>query len=189
MKSEYKMSQPAVELNSAPEEIKNILTEQKNNFGFLPNMYATMANAPSMLKMYLNGYQLFRQEATFSPAEQEVVFLTISRENGCDYCVGAHSMIADKMSGVPADVTESIRNNAPIDDPKLQVLHDFVVIMLNKRGAPSRSEVEGFLAAGYTEQQVLELVVAIAVKTLSNYSNHLFHTEQDDVFADYRWVG
>ena len=98
-------------------------------------------------------------------------------------------MIADKMSGVPADVTESIRNNAPIDDPKLQVLHDFVVIMLNKRGAPSRAEVECFLAAGYTEQQVLELIVAIAVKTLSNYSNHLFHTELDDVFADYRWVG
>ena len=182
MKSEYKMSQSAVELDSAPGEIKTILTEQKNNFGFLPNMYATMANAPSMLK-------LFRQEATFSPVEQEVVFLTISRENGCDYCMGAHSMIADKMSGVPADVTESIRNHAPIDDPKLQVLHDFVVTMLNKRGAPSRSEVEDFLAAGYTEQQVLELIVAIAVKTLSNYSNHLFHTELDAVFADYRWVG
>lgn len=189
MKSEYKMSQPPMELSSAPEEIKTILTEQKNNFGFLPNMYATMANAPSLLKMYLNGYRLFREETTFSPVEQEVIFLTISRENGCDYCVGAHSMIADKMSGVPAHVTEAIRNHAPIDDPKLQVLHDFVAIMLNKRGAPSRSEVEGFLAAGYTEQQVLELIVAVAVKTLSNYSNHLFHTELDDVFADYRWVG
>lgn len=183
------MSQPPMELSSAPEEIKTILTEQKNNFGFLPNMYATMANAPSLLKMYLNGYRLFREETTFSPVEQEVIFLTISRENGCDYCVGAHSMIADKMSGVPAHVTEAIRNHAPIDDPKLQVLHDFVAIMLNKRGAPSRSEVEGFLAAGYTEQQVLELIVAVAVKTLSNYSNHLFHTELDDVFADYRWVG
>lgn len=189
MKSEYKMSQPPVELASATEEIKTILTEQKNNFGFLPNMYATMANAPSMLKMYLDGYRLFRQEVSFSPVEQEVIFLTISRENGCDYCVGAHSMIADKMSGVPAHVTEAIRNNAPIDDTKLQSLHDFAVIMLNKRGAPSRAEVEDFLAAGYTEQQVLELIVAIAVKTLSNYSNHLFHTELDAVFADYRWLG
>lgn len=188
MKSEYKMSQSPVELGTAPEAIKSILTEQKNNFGFLPNMYTNMANAPSLLKMYLNGYRLFREEATFSPVEQEVVFLTISRENGCDYCVGAHSMIADKMSGVPGHVTEAIRNNTAIDDAKLKALHDFVVTMLNKRGVPTRDDVENFLAAGYTEQQMLEVIVAIAVKTLSNYNNHLFHTQLDDVFADYTWV-
>jgi len=188
MKSEYKLTQLPVELASAPETVKSILQEQKNNFGFLPNMYTHMANAPALLKMYLNGYRLFREEGTFSPVEQEVIFLTISRENGCDYCVGAHSMIADKMSGVPSHVTAAIRNETIIDDPKLQVLHDFVVTMLNKRGAPSREEVKYFLSAGYSEQQILEVIVAIAVKTLSNYNNHVAHTELDEVFADYRWA-
>ncbi len=189
MKSEYKMTLPLVELATAPESVKEILAEQKNNFGFLPNMYTAMATAPALLKMYLNGYKLFRQEATFTPVEQEVIFITISRENGCDYCVGAHSMIAEKMSGVPSQITDSLRNWLPVEDKKLQALHDFVVVMLNKRGAPARMEVEDFLAAGYTEQQVLEVIVAIAVKTLSNYNNHLFHTELDEVFADYRWEG
>ncbi len=188
MKSEYKISMPPIEISGAPETVKGILEEQKNNFGFLPNMYSVMATAPSLLKMYLNGYRLFREEGTFSSVEQEVIFLTISRENGCDYCVGAHSMIADKMSGVPEEVTEAIRNNAPITDSKLQVLHDFVVTMINTRGVPSKSDVAAFLTAGYSEQQVLEVIVAIAVKTLSNYNNHLFHTELDDVFSDYAWT-
>jgi len=187
MKSEYQLTLAPVELATAPESVKSILQEQKNNFGFLPNMYTHMANAPSLLKMYLYGYRLFREEATFSPVEQEVIFLTISRENGCDYCVGAHSMIADKMSGVPAHVTEAVRAGSSIDDPRLQALHDFTMAMLDRRGAPSRVEVEAFLRAGFSEQQILEVIVAIAVKTLSNYNNHLAHTALDEVFADYRW--
>ena len=187
MKSEYKINQPPVELSTAPETVKPVLQEQKNNFGFLPNMYTHMANAPAVLKMYLQGYQLFREESSFSPVEQEVLFLTISRYHGCDYCVGAHSMIADKMSGVPGHVTDAIRDGETIDDPKLQALQDFAVAMLESRGAPSRTEVEDFLGAGFSEQQLLEVIVAIAVKTLSNYSNHLTHTELDTVFEDYRW--
>jgi uncharacterized peroxidase-related enzyme len=187
MKSEYQLTLAPVELATAPESVKSILQEQKNNFGFLPNMYTHMANAPSVLKMYLNGYRLFREESSFSSVEQEVLFLTISRENGCDYCVGAHSMIADKMSGVPAHVTEAIRTGSEIDDPRLKALHDFTVVMLDKRGAPAIDDVAAFLSAGFSERQVLEVIVAIAVKTLSNYTNHLAHTALDEVFAGYRW--
>jgi alkylhydroperoxidase family enzyme len=59
--------------------------------------------------------------------------------------------------------------------------------MVEKSGLPSRSDVETFLAAGYSERQLLEIVLAIAVKTLSNYANHLFHTPVDEVFAARRW--
>lgn len=60
--------------------------------------------------------------------------------------------------------------------------------MVAKRGLPDRSEVDAFLAAGYSERQILEIVLAIAVKTLSNYANHLFHTPVDEVFACRVWT-
>ena len=61
------------------------------------------------LETYLDGYNRFRKHSGFTAAEQEVVFLTLSRGNGCDYCMAAHSVIADQMSRVPAPVTEAIR--------------------------------------------------------------------------------
>ena len=68
--------------------------------GFIPNMYADMANSPSALETYGVGYNFFRSDSGFTPVEQEVVFLTISHENGCEYCMAAHSMVGEKMSGV-----------------------------------------------------------------------------------------
>ena len=111
----------------------------------------------------------------------------LSRENGCSYCVGAHSFIADKMSGVPKHVTDAIRDGKSIDDVKLQALANFTKILLNTRGLPTKSEVEDFIKAGYSERQILEVILAISVKTLSNYSNHLCDPVLDDVFAPRAW--
>ena len=115
------------------------------------------------------------------------LFLTISRTNGCDYCVAAHSLIADQMSKVPSAVIEAIRVGHAIPERKLAALSAFTDVLLTKRGLPSKAEVEAFLAAGYAERQILELILAIAVKTLSNYSNHLFHTALDPAFVSREW--
>ena len=113
--------------------------------------------------------------------------MVISRENGCEYCVGAHSFIADNMSGVPEHVTDAIRDGNSIDDTKLEALAVFTRTMLSTRGVPTKSDVEGFISAGYSERQVLEIILAIAVKTLSNYSNHVCQPELDDVFSNRAW--
>ena len=146
-------------------------------------MYQTMANAPAMLQTYLFGYEQFRKETEFNSCEQEVIFMVISRENGCDYCVGAHSFIADNMSGVPEHVTNAIRDGDCIDDPKLRALASFTRILLNTRGLPAKTEVESFIEAGYSERQILEIILAISVKTLSNYSNHLCQPALDIIFS------
>ncbi len=116
------------------------------------------------------------------------MLLAVSRENGCTYCVAAHSFIADKMSGVPEAVTNAIRDGQPIPDARLAALHDFTRTMVIKRGLPDKTDVSAFLAAGYSERQILEVVLAIAVKTLSNYANHLFHTPVDGMFAGRAWA-
>ncbi|MEX0960192.1 MAG: carboxymuconolactone decarboxylase family protein [Burkholderiales bacterium] len=156
--------------------------------GFIPNMYANMVNAPAVLDTYLLGYRRFREESGFSPAEQEVVFLTISFENECEYCMGAHSFIADKKSRVPAGVTDAIRAGEEIPDPKLAALAEFTRAMVRKRGLPGIEDARAFKSAGYEERHMLYIVLAISVKTLSNYSNHLFQTRLDERFASRTWT-
>jgi AhpD family alkylhydroperoxidase len=112
----YKMKLPKVDVNSADEQRKPVIEDVIEKNGRLPNMYAYMINSPGVLETYLYGYERFRKESGFTPPEQEVIFLTISYENECEYCMAAHSMIADHMSKVPAEVTDAIRDGRQIKD-------------------------------------------------------------------------
>lgn len=187
MSSESKLSLSAQSIDNAEPNAKPILDKALEQVGFIPNMYGLMVNSPALLDTYLHGYKLFKEQSDLTPAEQEIVFLVISYENNCHYCVAAHSMLADKMSNVPAEVTQAIRDGAAIPDAKLQALNVMTTKMVETRGNPSKADVNAFVAAGYSEKNVLEIVLAIAVKTLSNYSNHLFDTPVDDMFSDYTW--
>ena len=178
---------PAQTIDSTEGTAKLLLVKAKAQVGFVPNMYAGMANSPGLLETYLLGYQRFRDESGFTPVEQEVVLLTINRFHGCTYCMAAHSMIADKMSKVPADVLQALRTGEPIRDARLAALSEFTTIMVEQRGNPTTEEFEAFIAAGYSDRDVLEIVLAIAVKTISNYSNHVLHTEVDAAFQAYAW--
>lgn len=187
MTTEYRMTLPAKTLDNADDGAKAVLERAQAQVGFVPNMYAVMVNSPGLLETYLDGYQRFRKSSGFTPAEQEVVFLTISRANGCAYCMAAHSMLAEKVSHVPSQAIAAIREEKLIADPKLAALGTFTLKMFESRGLPSSADVRAFLAAGFDERHVLEIILALAVKTLSNYANHLFHTPLDDVFAGYAW--
>ncbi|MGL3662837.1 carboxymuconolactone decarboxylase family protein [Pseudomonas aeruginosa] len=187
MLSEYQLNLPDLDLATTDERGQAVLQKAKAQVGFIPNMYARMVNSPGLLETYLDGYAAFRNESGFTPAEQELVFLVISRENGCEYCVSAHSVLADKQSGLDPRFTDAIRAGQPIDEPRMAVLADFTRTLFHTRGLPSREATEAFLAAGFSERQVLEIVLALAVKTLSNYANHLFHTPLDPMFASRAW--
>lgn len=176
----------AVEHATAQGPQKEMLGSAQKQVGFIPNMYANMVNAPAVLSTYLHGYGLFRGESGFAPAEQEVVFLAVSQANGCTYCAAAHSMIADKVSGVPAPVLGAIRQGHPIPDAKFAALYALTQELVRTNGRPSQEKVDGFLAAGYQEKHILYIVLAVAVKVLSNYTNHAFGTEVDDRFSAYK---
>lgn len=175
-----------VTLDTADVAQREVLETARKQVGFIPNMYANMANVPGVLTTYLHGYAAFREKSDLTPAEQEVVFLAISQQNGCSYCMAAHSMIADKMSGVPGPALAAIRAGQPIPDTKLQALYDFSRELVKTAGKPNQAIADTFLAAGYTEATALQIILATAVKTLSNYTNHLFQTKVDDVFAAYK---
>ena len=185
MTAEYKTALPPV-TDPDPEQAR-VLEKAEAAVGFVPNMYAGMANSPGLLETYLDGYDRFRNSGAFTPPEQEVVFLEISRLNGCDYCVAAHSMIGEKKSGLDADTLAALRAGETLPDARLEALASFTRHMHETRGLPTRAAVEAFRAAGYADRHVYEIILAQAVKTLSNYANHIQHTPLDEVFAGHRW--
>jgi uncharacterized peroxidase-related enzyme len=185
MTTAYTIDLAPESLETAEGGAKAVLERAQKSLGFVPNMYGGMAALPAVLDTYLDGYNRFREESGFTPPEQEVVFLAISGFNGCGYCMAAHSMIADKMSKVPERALAALRAGEPIPDARLEALRRFTVHMVESRGNPTEDEVAAFREAGFDARHISGIILAIAVKTLSNYSNHIFKPEVDDRFADY----
>ncbi len=183
MNEAFVFSLPPVDPTTGPDAATSQLQDSKRRMGMIPNMYTRMANAPAMLHTYSDGYAGFRAESGFTPGEQEVVFLTISRANGCEYCMAAHSFLADVSSGVPKEVTNALRDGVALPEPKLSALSLFTHHLVETRGRPGREQTATFLGAGFSEPQILYIVLAIAVKTISNYSNHMFETPVDAPFT------
>ncbi len=184
----FKISLPLRDKDDADPAISAPLKQAEASVGMVPNMYRAMVNLPALLDSYNHAYTKFRAEAGFTPVEQEVVFLAISRSNGCHYCMAAHSFVADVMTKVPTEVTDAIRDGRPIADAKLEALREFAHVMTESRGSPTPGQAQGFLDAGYTEQHILGIILALSAKVISNYSNHIFHTEVDSGFASRTWT-
>ncbi len=185
MTAEFRVEIKPVSDDMAEGQAKDLLEGARAKLGFVPNMYRGMANDPGLLSTYLHGYDQFRQSGNFTGPEQEVVFLTVSEANGCDYCMAAHSMLAINVSKLAPEHTQALRDGKPLAEDKLEALRQFTHHMWETRGLPSKAEAEAFKAAGYSDVHVLEIILGLAVKTISNYANHVNHTEVDDVFAPF----
>lgn len=170
---------------TAPEGSIEGINAVQGRFGFLPNLHAVLAGSPAVLKAY-NTLGGLMATTSFSPAEQQLLLLTISAVNGCEYCVAAHTM-AGKMAKLDEGVINAIRDGGEIGDAKLAALAHFTRAMVEKRGFVSDQEISDVMAAGYNKDQVLEVVMATAMKTISNYINHFAETPLDDAFSKAIW--
>ncbi len=150
---------------TAPQGAREALEGVQKQFGFVPNLMGVMAEAPSTLKAYLNLMQ-FLGETSFSPIEEQVVALSVSHANACTYCMAAHSAIA-KSVGMSDDDLTALRDGGPLEDTALEALRAFTVDVVETRGWVSPAAQSAFFAAGYTRTHVLEVLVGVAMKTLS----------------------
>lgn len=172
-------------IDTAPAASKPLLQAAKNKTGFVPNLYAGMAEAPALLEGYQTISEIF-DKTSFSATERQIILMTSNRLNGCTYCMAAHTTIS-QMSGVPEDVITALRNNTPIADAKLEALRQFAIVIVESRGWPNEGEIQTFLNAGYTKQNILEVVLGTAMKVLSNYTNHIVDVPLDDAFKPNTW--
>lgn len=172
-------------IENAPEGSKAILEGYKKKLGFVPNLMGIMASSPPVIEGYVALNQLF-EKTSLTPTERQVVLLEISAANGCGYCVAAHTVIA-KMQAVPDAVVAALRDGETIADAKLQALRAFARAVVETRGYPAEDAKKAFLAAGYGQTQVMEVILGAAMKTLSNYVNHAAQTPLDEAFEPARW--
>lgn len=172
---------------SAPGSTKPELTAAEQAFGAIPNLYRGFATNPATLKVYLAFNELLKEHGQLSPVEQQLVYLTVSAENGCSYCVGAHSVLAI-MAKIPEQIRIELRGRRPLSDPKLNQLREFTLSVMRHGGRVPEKDLDAFQAAGYDQRHVLEVLTILAQKTLSNYYNHMAHTPLDDMFASQQWA-
>lgn len=173
--------------NTAPAESRDTLKQVREGFGFIPNVLGIVAESNAALTGYVKLNELV-QATSLSPQEQQVVILTVSRTNECHYCVAAHSATA-KGAKVDDHVIDAIREGRAPDDARLAALVAFTRTVVDKRGWLEQADIDAFLDAGYTKANIFDVILVAAMKTISNYSNHIAGTPVDEAFADYRWEG
>ncbi|MGB6152105.1 MAG: carboxymuconolactone decarboxylase family protein [Pricia sp.] len=173
------------DIDSAPEGSKSLLKKSKKAYGMIPNLHGMLAEAPGILEAYQTLHGLF-ENSSFNNEELTVVWQTINVEHECHYCVPAHTGIANMMKVDPA-LTEALRNRSPMPTEKLQVLHETTLSIARNRGHVTNAELEKFFAAGYTKRQLLEIILGLSQKVISNYSNHIAATPVDKAFEKFTW--
>ncbi|WP_117885393.1 carboxymuconolactone decarboxylase family protein [Aureibaculum luteum] len=173
------------DIESAPEGSKTLLEQSLKSNGMIPGLHGVLAGAPGILEAYQTIHKLFT-ESSFNNDELTVVWQTINVEHACHYCVPAHTGIA-KMMKVDDSITEALRNEAPLESAKLEALRTMTLTIVRNRGHVSQEELATFYAAGYGEQQVLEIILGLSQKVISNYTNHIANTPVDAPFQKFAW--
>lgn len=107
-------------------------------------------------------------------------------ENRCEFCVAAHSGGA-KQAGVSEDVIEALRNRRDVPDARLGALAQFAQSVVRERGWVGDHELDRFLEAGFTQQNVFEVLLGVSLKTLSNYANHIAGTPLNQELSSLKW--
>ncbi|MBH0112595.1 carboxymuconolactone decarboxylase family protein [Novosphingobium sp. YJ-S2-02] len=170
---------------TAPSAAKPVLESARSAYGFVPNLLGTMAQAPALLEGYVTLAAIF-DKSDLDATERQIVLMTNNRLNDCAYCMAAHTVIA-RASGVPEPVIEALRSNRTLPGEKLEALRTFAGIVNRTRGWPAQADLEAFLAAGYSRQAVLEVILGTALKVMSNYTNHVAATPLDAAFSSAAW--
>lgn len=171
--------------DTAPEASKPLLENSQKAFGMVPNLHAVMAESPQLLEAYQRVHELF-QNSSFNAEELTVVWQTVNVENNCHYCVPAHTGIAKSMK-VDDAIIDALRDETPLPDARLEALRTFTLKLVRQHGAMSDEDIQTFLDAGFTQRHVLDVILGYSQKVMSNFTNHVAHTEVDAPFQKFAW--
>jgi len=172
--------------DSAPEASKPMLAQSQKDFGMVPGLHAVMAEAPGLLEGYKTLHKLF-VNTSLDKDELTVVWQSINVEHECHYCVPGHTGISRSM-GVSDDISEALRNETALPSARLEALRTFTLSVVRNRGVVDEVAVQAFLDAGYNKRQILEIILGVAQKVMSNYTNHFAQTPVDDAFKKFSWA-
>ena len=164
----------------APQGLEDVYAFYETNFGFVPNLAKVMASSPSLMRSYVDTQNHLKNTGSLNQAEINVVQMAIAVENKCEYCTAGHTMAGKMFFKTPMEVMEEVRMRKVMQEPKLNALRNFAILVYSKKGEISPTEFKNFLDAGYTRSQALDVVTCVAAKVMSNYTNSLAKTPIDE---------
>jgi uncharacterized peroxidase-related enzyme len=172
-------------IESSPQGSKPILEQLEKQVGFVPNLAATMAESPFLLEAFTTLRAIYGR-GSFTPIEREAIALAVSFDNNCTYCMAAHSTFA-KMNEIPEDDLSMLRAGKSPSTPRLQAVSDLARQVVRSKGHLSAEDIRVFLRAGFTQAQLLEVLVGISMTAIANYTHNIAKTPIDEVFQVQSW--
>ncbi|MCB0329307.1 MAG: carboxymuconolactone decarboxylase family protein [Bdellovibrionales bacterium] len=160
--------------NNPQGKAAELLNNVKRSLGSTPNMFTTMANSPALLEGYL-GLNSSLAGGALPTKVREQIALTVAGANGCDYCASAHTFLGEKAGVNETDANLKGRSN----DVKTQAALNFAKSLVEQRGRVADSDLQATRDAGYSDEEILEIIGAVALNTLTNYFNEAVKTEID----------
>lgn len=154
---------------------KDVLTGIQKKYGFVPNLFAYMAEAPYTIEAYAMLTDLLAK-TDLDPAQQQIALLAISVYNRCEFCTLAHRAFG-KQAKAKQQTLDALHQGTDIDDPQDRALVTMARALVDQRGWVAPEQLSAFFAAGFSKRNVYDLILIAAIKTLSNYSNHLTEPE------------
>ena len=178
---------PPHTIASAPENSKPALEQLQKAFGLVPNIAGAIANSPKLVNALVG---VFQQVHSSSLTEQEIqiVLLTDAVVNSCTYAVAFHTALALQQQVSSAE-TDAIREHRTPSDKRFAALSSLAKALIEKRGHASEQELDSFIAAGFTKEQVFEVVAILAASTITNYAGTIADPPLEAPFRQYAWEG
>ena len=178
---------PIHTIASAPEGSKSALEQLRQAFGLLPNIAAAVANSPKLVNSLVGVFQQVHSSSLTEP-EVQIVLLTDAVANSSTYAVAFHTALA-LQQGVDSKETDAIREGSVPTGKRFAALSALARTLIEKRGHLSDQELDSFLAAGFTKEQILEVIAIVAASTITNYAGTIANPPLEDRYQQFAWRG
>lgn len=162
---------------TSPVTSQPLLEAVHKQLGSVPNLFRVVGNSPAALEGYL-GLSGALGKGKLEAKTRERIALAVSELNGCDYCLSAHSYLGKNLAKLDEAEIAANREGGS-SDPKADAALRFAAKIVVARGHVSDADVQAVKAAGYDDAQVVEIVLHVALNTLTNYVNEVAKTEID----------
>jgi uncharacterized peroxidase-related enzyme len=167
---------PALTTAAAPTASQPMLEAVHKKLGMVPNLIKTFAHSPAVLKYYLAGSEALGGGALPAALREQIALVTAGA-NGCDYCASAHTLMGKGAGLTAAEMADNLRGHS--GHAKTQAALDFAAAVVAARGRVSDAQLQAVRAAGYADDEVVEIVANVVANIFTNYFNHVAGTVID----------
>jgi uncharacterized peroxidase-related enzyme len=164
-------------VESAPAAAQPLLSGVKAKLGSVPNLFRLLAVSPAALEGYL-GLSGALGKGSLDVRTRERIALAVAEFNGCGYCTSAHAFIGKNLAGLSDAEIAANRNGSSTDDRAAAAVR-FAIKVVETRGQVTDADVAAIRVAGYSDAEVIEVVLHVALNTLTNYVNEVAETTID----------